>query len=155
MLDKEASMSYQERQTLMNMISTILITVLYLAYMMQRYPQTDLYSPEVFRFWGAFFLFLIPVSIVAKIIIYILFTILNAIATRDQTIPITDERDQLIETKANTISNYVFIVGFILAMGSLALNMPPVVMFVVLLVSGVVSSIVSEVSQFYFYRRGV
>jgi hypothetical protein len=148
-------MSYQERQSIMNLISTILITVLYSAYMIQRYPQGDLYSPEIFHFWGAFFLILIPVSIVAKIIIHIVFAIINAIATREEDIPITDERDKLIETKANTISSYVFIVGFVLAMGSLAIDMPPTVMFIILLLSGVISEMVSSITQFYFYRRGV
>jgi hypothetical protein len=147
-------MSYQERQSIMNLISTILITVLYSAYMIQRYPQGDLYSPDIFRFWGAFFLILIPVSIVAKILIHILFAIINAIATQEEDIPITDERDKLIETKANTISSYVFIVGFVLAMGSLVIDMPPAVMFIILLLSGVISEMIANITQFYFYRRG-
>jgi hypothetical protein len=147
-------MSYQERRSIVNLISTILISVLYSAFMIQRYPASDAYSPDVFRFWGAFFLILIPVSIVAKIVIYIVFAIINAIATREQELPITDERDKQIETKATMKSHYVFVVGFILAMGSLAINTPPAIMFVILLLSGIVSELVSEISQFYFYRRG-
>ena len=148
-------MSYQEKRSIVNLISNILISVLYSAYMIQRYPHGDPYSMEVFRFWGSFFLILIPVSIVARIVIYIVFSILNTIATREQEDPsITDERDKLVETRATLKSNYVFIVGFILAMGSLAIDMPPSVMFILLLLSGIVSGMVSEISQFYFYRRG-
>jgi hypothetical protein len=147
-------MSYQERRSIVNLISTILISALYSAYMIQRYPEGNAYSADVFRFWGAFFLILIPVSIAAKIVIAIVFAILNAIATREEELPITDERDKLIETKAQTNSSYVFIVGFILAMGSLAIDMPPTIMFITLLLSGIVSEMVSEISQFYFYRRG-
>jgi len=148
-------MSYQERRSIVNLISTILITAFYSAYMVQRYPEGSAYSTEVFHFWGAFFLILIPVAAVAKIVVYIIFSILNAIATREEEPPITDERDKLIELKAQTISTYVFIIGFILAMGSLVVGMPPSVMFIILLLAGVVSEMVSEISQFYFYRRGV
>ena len=148
-------MSYQERRSIVNLISAILITVLYSAYMIQRYPQGNPYSIEVFRFWGAFFLILIPVSIVARIIVYIIFAILNAIVTRQEELPITDERDKVIETKANLVSGYVFILGFILAVGSLVIDMPPAVMFTILLLSGLLSEVISDVSQFYYYRRGV
>ena len=148
-------MSYQENRAIVSLIGTVLITVLYSVYMLQRYPVGDAYSPEIFRFWGTFFVILIPVSIVARIIIYILFSIINAIATREEEMPITDERDKLIELKSNRNSGYVFIIGFVLAMTSLAVEQPPTVMFIILMVSGVVSEIVSEVSQFVFYRRGV
>jgi hypothetical protein len=147
-------MSYQERQAIVSLVSNILVLAGYSAYMFQRYPQESPYSPEIFRFWGAYFLILIPVSIVARIIIVIVFHIVNAIATRDERVPITDERDRLIESKAQTSASWVFITGFILAMGSLAFDQPPTVMFILLLGAGLLSEVVSEVSRFYFYRRG-
>ena len=82
-------MSFQERRAIVSLIGSILITVLYSVYMLQRYPEGDTYSPAVFHFWGSFFLILIPVTIVAKIVIYILFSIANAIATREEEPPIT------------------------------------------------------------------
>jgi len=148
-------MSFQERRAIASLISTILVSAFYSAYMVQRYPEASAYSVEVFHFWGSFFLILIPVSIVAKIIIYILFSIINAIATREEEPAITDERDKLIELKAQTTSNYVFIVGFILALSSLVVDMPPSVIFIILLLSGIVSQMISDISTFYFYRRGV
>jgi uncharacterized membrane protein len=147
-------MSYQERRSLVNLISIILITAVYSAYMIQRYPAGSAYSPEVFHFWGAFFLILIPVSVVARIIIYIIFHIINAIATREEEPPITDERDKLVELKASQNSLYVFAVGFILAMVALVVGMPPAAMFIILICSGVASEMVGDISQFYFYRRG-
>ena len=147
-------MSFQERRSIVNLISSVLITALYSAYMIQRFPEASPYSPEVFHFWGAFFLILIPVSIVARIAIYIVFYIVNTIATREEEPSITDERDKLIELKSQTNSTYVFVVGFLLAMGSLIIAMPPSAMFIILLCSGIVSEMVSDISQFYFYRRG-
>lgn len=148
-------MSYQERRSLVNIIGTVLITTLYSAYMIQRYPEASPYSQEVFRYWGSFFLILIPVSIVAKIIIAIVFAILNAIATREEEPAITDERDNLIDLKSNRNSLYTFAAGFMLAMGSLVVDMPPATMFITLVITGVVSEMIGEISQFYYYRRGV
>jgi hypothetical protein len=147
--------SYQERRSILNLFSGILITVLYSAYMIQRYPQADAYSPEVFQFWGAFFLILIVVSIVARIIIFILFAILNAIIQQEQEPDITDERDRLIELKSLRNGGYVFILGFIVAMVTVAAGQTPAVMFVTLLCAGLVSDMISTLSEFYFYRRGV
>jgi hypothetical protein len=150
-------MSYQERRSIVNLISTVLISAIYSAYMFQRYPEGSPYSPDVFRFWGAFFLILIPVAIVAKIVIYIVFIIINTIATRaeEPSVNMTDERDKLIELKATRNSLYVFGAGFLLAMASLVIDMPPSTMFIILICAGIVSEIVGDLSEFYFYRRGV
>jgi hypothetical protein len=147
--------SYQERRSIVNLISGILITVLYSAYMIQRYPQADSFSPEVFQFWGSFFLILILVSIVARIIIYILFAIINAIAQQEQEPDITDERDRLIELKSGRNGGYVFILGFVLAMVMIAAGQSPAVMFITLLCAGLVSEMISNVCEFIYYRRGV
>lgn len=148
-------MSYQERHSIVNLISTLAITALYSAYMLPRYPQADPYSPEIFRFWGSFFLILIPVSIIARIIIEIIFTILNTIATREKVPSITDERDKLIGLKATRNGLYTFIAGFLIALASLAMDNPPVTMFIILLGAGLASTVVDDLSQVYFYRRGV
>jgi len=148
-------MSYQERRAIVSLISTILIAVLYSAVMIQGYPESDPYSVNIFRFWGAFILILIPVTIGAKIIIHILFSIINTVATNEEEPAITDERDRFIEWKAARNSLYVFSVGFLLAMASLVIDMPPAALFVILICAGVVSEMVSEISQFYFYRSGL
>ncbi len=147
-------MSYQERRALVSLISTILVTALYSIYMFQRYPDAADYSPEIFHFWGSFFLILIPVTIAAKIVIAIFFSILNTIATREAEPAITDERDTLIDLKSSRNGLYVFSIGFMLAMATLVFSQPPAVMFIGLILAGVLSEIVSEISQFYFYRRG-
>jgi uncharacterized membrane protein len=150
----EAGMSYQERRAIVALFSTILITLVYSAFMLQRYPEADPYSAEIFHFWGSFMLILIPVSIVAKIVIAIAFVIANTVATREIEPDLTDERDRLIELKAQRNSFYIFALGFVLAMGSLVVGQPPATMFIILLAGGLLSDIVSELSMIFFYRRG-
>lgn len=147
-------MSYQEKRAIVNLVSTVLITVLYSAFVIQRYPQADAYSAEVLHYWGSFFLILIPVSIVARILIYIIFSIINAITTQEEDPDITDERDKMIELKAAQRSLYVFVLGFLVAMIALVAGLPPAAMFIILICAGTASEMVSEISQLYFYRRG-
>jgi hypothetical protein len=116
--------------------------------------QADAYSPEIFHFWGRFFLILIPVSIAARIIIQILFVILNTIATREEISDRGDERTRLIELKSTRNGMWIFVLGFFLAMSALVAELQPSIMFVVLIGSGLLASLVSDVSEFYFYRRG-
>jgi len=148
-------MSYQEKRTVVSLVSTILITVIYSLVMAQRYTATNPYSAEAFHFWGAFLLILIPVSIVARIVIYIVFSIFNTIITKEKEPAFTDERDKLIELKAARNSLYTFTAGFLLAMGSLVLDMPPNVMFILLICAGLMADVIGETSNLYFYRRGV
>jgi hypothetical protein len=147
-------MSYQERRAFASLISTILVSVFYFAYVLQRYPAANPYSADVFRFWGSAILVFIPVSIAANIAIQIVFTMAHTMATNEKERSFTDERDKLIELRAARNSFYAFMVGFLLAMGSLVMGMPPSVMFIVLIVSGAVTGMVGGISELYFYRRG-
>jgi hypothetical protein len=145
----------KEKRILISLISSVLIMGFYACYVYSRYIAGN---PEIlndFSFWGKSFLILIPVAIVTQIIIHILFAIFHKITTGEDPDAIDDERDKLIELKSIKISHYLFITGFALAMGSLTLRMQPWVMFVVLIASGFISSIVSEIARLYFYRKGV
>jgi hypothetical protein len=104
---------------------------------------------------GKSFLILIPVAIVTQIIIQIVFAVYIHATSKEEIDPIEDERDKLIELKAIKISHYIFIVGFMLAMGSLALGWKPWMMFVILISSGFIASAVNEIARLYFYRKGV
>lgn len=98
---------------------------------------------------------MIPIAIVAQIIIHIIFAIINKMVTNEDMPTTDDERDKLIELKSIRISHWIFTIGFMLAMGSQAIDMKPWVMFVTLISSGFLSSMVSELARFYFYRKGV
>ncbi len=148
-------MSYHEKRSILNLLTAIVVSVSFALYMWPSYPSGGAYAPELFQFWGRFFIGLVLVRIVVQILIHILFAIVNAIAAREEVPAIEDERDKLIELKGNLRSMYIFMLGFILAMLALAFNQPPLVMFLTLFGAGFVAEIVGELSTFYFYRRGV
>lgn len=148
-------MSYQERRAVVSLFGSTLTFLLYCAYMLGRYPEADAYSAEMFHFWGSFFLILIPVSIVAKIVMQVIFVVINAIITQEEELEVQDERDKLIELKAMRNALYAFTFGFLVGMASIVFGMSPPVMFAIFVCSGFLASVVSDLSEFHFYRRGV
>lgn len=148
-------MTYQEKKSIVTLISAILIFGTYCAYMYLQYPEEGLEPAEAFRYWGSFVLVLTLVSIVAHILISIIFNIVFRMTTGEKEPAFADELDKLIDLKANRNSFFVFILGFLLAMGSLAIDQPSQVMFVILIASGFISDVTGSVTKLYHYRRGV
>ena len=147
-------MSSQERRAVVSLLTILLLTAFFLVYVLPRYPAGNPYSAEVFHFWGVAVVIFIPVSIVANIAISIVFSIVYSMATHEKASSFADERDKFIELKALRNAVYVFTCGFFLAMGSLAIGMPPSVMFIILMASGYGSGMVGNITQLYLYRRG-
>ncbi|MDQ8736224.1 hypothetical protein [Paenibacillus sp. LHD-38] len=148
-------MSYQEKKNIVSLIGTVLIFGFYGLYVFQQRLNGGLDSNDSLSFWGAVILILIPVSIAAKIIITIVFNIIFRMTTNETEPTFSDELDKLIDLKATRNSHYVFILGFLLAMGSLVLDVQPFLMFLILIFSGFVSELVGVTTQIYLYRKGV
>ena len=148
-------MTYQEKKSIVSLISAIFIFTSFCLYMYPLYPEGGLDSPETFRYWGFFVLVLPVVSIVAHIVISIIFNILFRITTREKEPAFADELDKLIDLKANRISFFVFIIGFVIAMGSLIIDQRSQMMFIILIASGFISDVVGSFSKLYYYRKGV
>lgn len=146
-------MFYQEKKSIVNIISTLLISGIYFWYVFQSHPEKGLNTDELLNFWARTLLWLIPVTIVAKIVIHILFGIFNTVASNE---PMkSDERDKLIELKSNRNAQMIFGLGFILAMLAIANGMSVNVMFITIISGGVVAEIYENISQLYFYKRGI
>jgi len=148
-------MTYQEKKSIVTLISAILIFAAYCLYMYPRLPERGIESTETFRFWGSFVLNLTLFSIVAHIVISIIFNIIFRMTTGEKQPTFTDELDKLIELKAHRNSFFVFIVGFLLAMGSLIIVQPSQVMFMILIIFGFISDVTGSVTKLYHYRKGV
>jgi hypothetical protein len=148
-------MDLKEKRILVSLISSVLILSIYCIYVYYKYISGNPELLNDLKFLGKSFLILIPVAIGAQIVIQIVFAIITKIASGEDCDPIEDERDKLIELKAIKISHYIFILGFMMAMGCLALGTKPWVMIVVLISSGFVASVVNEILRLYYYRKGV
>ena len=94
-------MSYQEKQNIVNIFSGLLITAIYAIIIWKRHLAGNFDLKEDFDTWGVIFLIYIGASIVVRIIIQIIFHIINAIATREEKVPVTDERDKADHLKGH------------------------------------------------------
>jgi len=156
----EINMTYQEYKSLTNIISTILITGIYALVVYQRYLNGIGDTTDIFRFWAITILIFIPISIVARIIIMIIFTIINTVIQTAKgeevdNLDFIDERDKLIELKTTKISLMVFALGFILALVTQVTNMGNHMFFITLILFGVITEVVSEVTSIIYYRKGL
>ncbi|WP_433944738.1 hypothetical protein [Paenibacillus sp. SN-8-1] len=148
-------MTYQEKKSIVSLISSILIFVVYCLYRYPLYPGGAANSKEMLHYWGSFVLVLTLVSIAAHIVISIIFNIIFRITTGEKEPAFADELDKRIDLLAFRNSFLVFVIGFILAMGSLVIDQPLEMMFIVLIAAGFLSDVIGSVSRMYHYRRGV
>jgi hypothetical protein len=148
-------MTYQEKKSIVSLISTILIFITYCLYRYPMHPQGGLESPKTFHYWGSFIISLALFSIVAHIIISIVFNFVFRVTTGEKEPKFADELDKLIALKSTRISFFVFIVGFLIAMGSLVMFQPSQVLFIILIISGFISDVTGSFTRLYFYRKGV
>ena len=153
-------MSYQESKSVTNILATIVVTGIYSLIVYQRYLNGTVDTSDVFKFWAITMLIFIPISIVARIIILIIFSIFTSVVQTAkgeevENLEFVDERDKLIELKVTKISMIVFSLGFILALVTQLGNMSNHVFFITLVVVGVITEIVSELGSIYYYRKGL
>jgi hypothetical protein len=145
----------KENQILVSLITTIVILGLYT---LNVYNNHVANNPDIInnmKFWAKSFIILIPVLVVAQIIIHIIYAIINKIITKEDIPTNSDEMDKMIELKSIRISRWISPIFFFLAMGSLLLELPIWIMFVLFICSFFISSIVESILQIYFYKKGV
>lgn len=147
-------MSYQANQTIAYLISSLVVVGLYTFYVFQQFQEGGFDSATISSYWGYLVLAMIGVQIVLSIITSILISILQAIVTKDEAPMLSDERDKLFDLRATQISFAVFGIGFVLAMITLAADLPPLVMFNIIVYALFGAGIVGNIMQLYFYRRG-
>ena len=149
-------MSYQEKSVTVSLFSSMLILGYYLINIFRMYLGDGLVSGQVFRLAGFVIGAGIIVNITANILTNIILSIVHAIRTgkEEEERFIEDERDNLIGLKGTKFSYIVFSVGVLLAMISFVVGQPPLVMFSLIVLSGLVAEIIGDIIQIVLYRRG-
>jgi hypothetical protein len=161
-------MSYQEKRTIMNLVTGTLLLVSYCIYAFVKY-MPGMADPNDLASWAGLMLVFIGIGIAAMIAAQILFHIIFAasIAVRDRkcdekeinrTIEasiIEDEMDKLIELKTLRLGFVFAGTGFILGLVSLVLGSSAAVMLNMIFLSCFVGSIAEGILSLHYYRRGV
>jgi len=165
-------MSYQEKRTVVSMVTGALVLAAYFVYSFNRI-NTGVAAADDLKFWAGAILLFIGIGVVASILIQIVFHILlsigiavqNKIQNEDcdeqeieKTINaemVEDEMDKLIELKSMRIGFVFAGVGFVAGLVSLVLDSSPVVMLNILFGSFWIGSLFEGFTQLYFYRKGI
>lgn len=150
-------MSFKEKNIIVSLATFTLILGIYLASLWRMIQDGDLDPAGVFRLWGITIVLAIAFTIVATLLTHIILAIIQAITTGEDEPEIEDledERDQLIGLRGTKVTYVVSSLGVFLAMLTFVFGRPPLVMFTLLIFSGLVAQIVGDVSRLVLYRRG-
>ena len=165
-------MSYQEKRTIVSIISGMFILTEYFIYVYGK-VQSGVIAADDLKFWALTMLIFIGIGVAATIIIQIVFHILLSVSIAvkeqlqngkcddkelDKTIElemVTDERDKLIELKSMRNGFIVTGIGFVTALVSLVFDYSPAVMINIMFVSFNAGSLLEGFTQLYFYKKGV
>jgi hypothetical protein len=165
-------MSYQEKRTIVTVLTGILILAAYCIYAFGK-VSAGTESVGDLKFWAFTMLLFIGIGVVAIIIIQIVFHILLSIgiaikeqiqngSVNDDEIEknlelemVEDEMDKLIELKSMRFGFVVAGFGFVAGLVALLIDYSPAVMMNIIFISFNVGSILEGIAQIYYYRKGV
>ena len=148
-------MSIEEKRPVVSIVSNLLTFGIYYAVVYNMYLSRILTFEQEMKFWATAILILVPVLIVAKIVLYIVFSISNTILTRERDKFLKDEFGRSIELKADRNFCNVFMMGFLVAMVSVVFGLSLLVMFSILIFSLLAAWVASDLSSMYYLRKGV
>lgn len=146
-------MTYQLKRAVVNTVSDLLIFIIYAVIVFQTYMNSSYTLPEEIKFWAQSILLLIPIMIISKILIIVVFSIINMILTSEKIPSVADELDRLIELRSSKHSMYAFFICFMLGLLSIVIGYSPSVLFIFLLLSVMSTMMVSNISQWRQYRE--
>lgn len=150
-------MSFQQKNITVSLVSFVLILGFYSLRLIQMTGNESFTSGNVFWLWGIIIGLAVVVTIIGTILTHIVSAIIEVVRTGkdDPKIEdIEDERDQLIDLKGTKVTYTVYSLGVFAAMLTFVFGLPPLVMFSLLILAGLVAQIVGDIFRLVLYRRG-
>ncbi len=165
-------MSYQEKRSVVSILSGVILLVVYILNVLGRYRQGTLPEADL-KAWATTILIFIGIAIAAFIIIQIVFHIMLSVsiavskAVKDgvtdneeleksiQANMIEDEMDKIISLKASKISTIVYGVGFLVGLIALIMNYSAVILLNSIFISFCLGMVIEGFAQIYYYNRGL
>lgn len=147
-------MSYQLKKSIVSLLCSLLIIGLYCLWVFQVNPDKSETIEGTIKYWGIVMILMLPVQIIPKIIVQIIFSMINWLTTKEKEPSFSDELDKLINLKSTRNSFYGFCFIFFGSMGLLALELPISTMFYTMFFGLSACGLIAEISEFAYYRRG-
>ncbi len=147
-------MPYGERETLGSLITTLIVTALFLWHLAARHAEGAFTGPEALQTWARSVLLLVAVSLVVAIAVAIAFAILHRILTGEPPDDRRDERDRDIDRRALTLAWYLLSFGILGVIIDLALGASALRAMSLILGLCALSEIFKDAVKLVLYRRG-
>ena len=150
-------MSFQQKNITVSLANFTLILGFYLVRVFQMVQGGSFNSVNIFRLWGIIIVLAVVVTIFATILTHIVSAIIQAIRTggqKPEVEDIQDERDQVIDLRGTKLTYLVSSIGAFLSMLTFVQGQPPLVMFTLLILFGVLAQVIGDVLRLVLYRRG-
>ena len=147
-------MTYKQKSVVISLASHILVLAYFGIKLNQFYKAGPLVPDQVFRLWGVIILLMILVNIIGNIVANIVSSAIQMARTNEVEEFVEDERDKVIELKSSRNAYIINSICVGLAMLTFVLGQPALLMFNLLILSGILSGIFEDVSQLVMYGRG-
>jgi hypothetical protein len=150
-------MSYQEKNIAVSLVCYTLVLGYFLTRLSQLHQNGDLNSADLFGLWAVVIVLSIIITIVGAVLMHAGSAIIEVIRTGEEDPKIDDsqdERDKLIDLRGTKVAHLLFSVGVFLAMLTYVFGQPPLVMFALLILSGLAAQALSDIFRLALYRRG-
>ena len=150
-------MSFQQKNITVSLVNFTLILGFFSIRVLQMIQGGNFEPANVFRLWGITIALAVVVTIFATILTHIFSAIIHAIKTGEEKSnveDIEDERDKLIDLRGTKLTYVVSSLGVFLSMLTFVFGQPPLVMFTLLIFSGLVAQVIGDILRLYLYRRG-
>jgi len=149
-------MEYQQITTIVTFASQLLVLVYYLVRMFRMIQAGGLVESQVFVLWAVVIVATVVITVVSIVLTTIIISIVRAIKTGnvEEERFIVDERDKLIDLKGDRVSYIAYGIVVFLSMLTFVFHQPPLVMFSLLILAGILGGISGSAYKLYCYRRG-
>jgi hypothetical protein len=149
-------MSFQERNISASLAIFSLILGFYSIRVFQMIQSESFNLTNMVRLWGIVIALGIVATIIGTILTHIGSGIIQAIKTGEEPVieDIQDERDRLIDLRGTKVTYIVYSLGVFLSMLTFAIGQPPLVMFSLLILTGLAAQVIGDISRLVLYHRG-
>ena len=149
--------SFQEKNITVSLVIFSLILVFFLIRILMLVQAGNFVPEKVFLLWGIVAILAVVVTIFATILTHIVSLIIEAIRTQQEpkVEDIQDERDMLIDLRGTKLTHQINSSAILLSMLTFVIGRQPLVLFSLLIASGIVAQIVGDAYRLYLYRKGL
>ena len=146
-------MPYGERETLCSLITTLIVTLLFLWRLSGQHEAGLFLGPEALQLWARSVLILVAWSIGIAIAVAIGFHVGHTVLTGEKSDDRRDERDHLIDRRALTFAWYLLSFGILGVIIALALGTSAFLAMNLILGLCATSEICKDSVKLWLYRR--